>query len=191
MTVERKAGRKPASTASIGRQEIWETIRGFGRPFDLCELVAISKADRKTVQDYLRCLIPGGVVEQNEDGHYTLLEDCGHHAPRLTRQGKPVTQGAGVENMWRAMRLLSQFSYRDIAAHATTDTVKVSEETAKSYCGVLMRCGYLRVVQQANLRGRVAVYRLIRNSGPRPPMIQRIKVVYDPNLKTVFEQVRA
>lgn len=190
MTVERKTGRKPASSKSIGRQEIWAAIRGFGRPFELEELVSVSKADRKTVQDYLRCLIPGGVVMQNDVGAYTLLEDRGHHAPRLTRQGQPVTQGAGTENMWRAMRLLSQFSYRDIAAHATTDTVKVSEATAKSYCSLLMRCGYLRVVHPASAHGRVAVYRLIRNSGPLPPMIQRIKVVYDPNLKTVFEQVR-
>ncbi len=190
MTIARKTGRKPASVETVGRQEIWTAIRGFGRAFSLDELVDISKAHRRTAQDYLRCLIPGGVVAETMAGFYTLIEDRGFHAPRLTRQGKPVTQGAGVENMWRSMRMLSQFSYRDIAAHSTTDVVAVPETAAKAYCSMLLRCGYLRVLQKADVRGRVAIYRLIRNSGPMPPMIQRIKVVYDPNLKTSFEQVQ-
>ena len=28
-------------------------------------------------------------------------------------------------------------------------------------------------------------YRLIRNTGPRPPMVQRIDAIYDPNLGAV------
>lgn len=190
MTTERKSGRKPASVETVGRQEIWTAIRGFGGPFSLTDLVDASKADRKTAKDYLRCLIPGGVVAELAEGAFELRDDCGYHAPRLNRQGKPVTQGAGVENMWRSMRMLSQFSYRDIAAHSTTDVVSVSEATAQAYCGMLLRCGYLRVLQKADTSGRIAIYRLIRNSGPLPPMIQRIKVVYDPNLKTSFEQVQ-
>ncbi len=190
MSTARKAGRRPASAETVGRQEIWAAIRGFGQPFSLEELLNKTGADRKTAQDYLRCLLPGGVVAQASDGCFTLVDDRGFHAPRLNRAGKPVTQGAGVENMWRSMRMLAQFSFRDIVAHSTTDAVTISDTTAKTYCGMLLRCGYLRVVQKADTRGRAAIYRLIRNSGPQPPMIQRIKVVYDPNLKTVFEQVK-
>ena len=30
-----------------------------------------------------------------------------------------------------------------------------------------------------------AVYRLVRNTGPQPPMIQRVRQVFDPNTNTV------
>lgn len=182
----KKSRRKPAGTATIGRQEIWTAIRGFDRDFTLQQLVDVTGANRKTTQDYLRCLVPGGIIEQVSDGVFRLISDRGFHAPRLNRQGQPVTQGAGVENMWRSMRMLSQFSWQDVAIHSSTDIVSVSAGTAKTYCSMLLKCGYLRVVQKANSHGRPAVYRLIRNNGPLPPMIQRVKQIYDPNTREVF-----
>ena len=189
MSMARKtAGRRPASEPTIGRQEIWTAIRAFGpgRAFTLVELVDASHANRKTAQDYLRCLGPGGIVETREGGSYALITDAGYHAPRLNRSGQPVTQGAGTENMWRSMRMLTQFSWQDIAAHSTTPSVTVSSDSAKTYCGMLLKCGYLRVIPKADTRGRLAIYRLVRNSGPLPPMIQRVKRVYDPNTRAVY-----
>jgi len=98
-----------------------------------------------------------------------------------------VTQGGGVENMWRTIRILAEFTPRDIAAHATTDTVRVSEASARSYCGLLHRTGFLRVVYPSRPKKNPAVYRLIRNSGPKAPMIQRVKRVFDPNTNEVFD----
>lgn len=44
----------------------------------------------------------------------------------------------------------------------------------------------LRVVQKASPgHGRKAIYRLIRNTGPLPPQIQRVKHVFDPNTREV------
>ncbi len=180
-----KAGRRPASAATPGRQEIWEAIRARQDHFTVADLIEVTGANRKTVQDYLRCLAPGGVIQAEGDG-YRLIDDRGFHAPRLNREGQPVTQGAGVENMWRSMRGMAEFSPRDIAAHSTTPDVRVTEPTAKSYCAMLLRTGYLRVLKKAEpTAGRQAVYRLIRNSGPKPPQIQRIKQVYDPNTGAV------
>lgn len=177
--MQSKALRATAST-SIGRDEIWVSIRTL-KTFTVNELARHSGGDRKTVRDYLACLHKGEVL--SKDGtSFTLLRDMGVHAPRYNRQGKPVTQGRGVENMWRSMRLLEQFTSRDIAVHSNTPDVQVSEETAKSYCTMLMRCGYLRVVQKARPSvGQLAIYRLIRNTGPLPPQVQRIKQVFDPN----------
>lgn len=189
MTIK-KAGRRPATATTPGRQEIWEAIKQLGDVFTLSELTEKSAANRKTVSDYIRCLIPGGVVADEGEGKFRLIDDRGYHAPRLNREGKPVTQGTGTENMWRSMRGLMEFSPRDIAAHSTTPDVIVSEETAKAYCGMLLRTGYLRVVKKAEpLAGRRAIYRLIRNLGPKPPQIQRVKRVFDPNTGDVFEQV--
>lgn len=182
----RKAGRRPADAPTPGRQEIWDAIRSAPRGFTVADLIGASGANRKTVEDYLRCLLPGGVIAAvGETSAYELVDDRGFHAPRLNRQGQPVTQGAGVENMWRSMRGLREFSALDLAAHSSTDTVTVSEATAKAYCSNLLRCGFLDVVRKAVPGKRAAIYRLIRNTGPKPPQIQRVKQVYDPNTRQV------
>lgn len=182
----RKAGRRPVSAPTPGRQEIWQAIRETPQRFTLSDLVARTGADRKTVADYLRCLLPGGVIQAEDGDGYSLIDDRGFHAPRLNRSGQPVVQGAGMQNMWNSMRGLVEFSPRDIAAHSTTPDVRVTEPTVKSYCTMLLRTGYLRVLRKAEpSAGRQAVYRLIRNSGPKPPQIQRIKQVFDPNTGTV------
>lgn len=182
----RKAGRRPAHIPTPGRQEIWSAIRDRRDGFSIDMLIDATGANRKTVQDYLRCLLPAGIIQEAGEGQLVLADDRGFHAPRVNRRGQPVVQGAGVENMWRSMQGLAEFSPRDIAAHSTTPDVSVTEGSAKAYCSMLLRCGYLRVVQKATPGGRLAIYRLIRNRGPRPPQIQRVKRVYDPNTGEVF-----
>lgn len=182
----RKAGRRPAHAPTPGRQEIWEAIRKLRSGFDLDAIIAESGAHRKTVQDYMRCLLPAGIVEWREATGLTLANDRGFHAPRLNRNGEPVTQGAGVENMWRSMRGLGEFSPLDIATHSTTPDVSVTLNTAKSYCSMLLKTGYLVVKKKASAQGGLARYRLVRNSGPQPPQIQRVKRVFDPNTGEVY-----
>lgn len=185
-TAKRKVGVRPAPAPQIGRQDIWTAIRKFDGAFTLEQLLDASRASRTTAQRYLRCLTAGGCMSVSEDGSYTLLKDSGFHAPRLKADGQPVTYGAGMENMWRSMRMLSQFSWRDIAVHSTTDTVQVSAATAKTFCTMLLRCGYLRVVQKADPRGKIAIYRLIRNTGPLPPKVQRVRQIFDPNTREIY-----
>ena len=63
------------------------------------------------------------------------------------------------------------------------------ENTAQSYCTMLLATGYLRVVQKANpAASKKAIYRLIRNDGPKPPMIQRVKQVFDPNTGKTYQK---
>lgn len=180
------------------RQSVWSAVAKAARKDAQATVSARVLADRlglnrKTVSDYLAALAAGGYLARlcgpevsANAALYRLTRDAGHHAPRLRRDGSPVTQGAGTENMWRSMRMLPRFSALELAAHSTTETVNVSEATAQSYCSILSRTGFLRVVQKADpVRGRKAVYKLVRNTGPRPPMIQRVKQVFDPNTREV------
>jgi hypothetical protein len=173
------------------RQDIWDAIQAHPEAFTTDFLGRRSLANQKTIEDYLKCLIAGGYISKDETCEptsYTLLRDAGQHAPRLRLDGTPVTQGAGTENMWRSIYMLREFTHEDIAQHATTTDVKVSTKTARAYVGVLNRCGYLKVLRKAEpIKGRLAQYRLIRNTGPRPPQVQRVKRIYDPNIKEVFE----
>lgn len=180
------ASRKPAD-----RQALWEATLGFAeRAFTITDLQTATDMDRRTIASYLQCLVAGGYGDRalGDDGAwwYRLTRDpLPRHAPRLNRAGQPVTQGAGVENMWRSMRMLGQFSPRDIAAHSCTDAVSVTEATANSYCSTLFRAGFLRVVRKAVPGRAQAIYRLVRNSGPLPPQIQRAPQVFDPNTGAV------
>lgn len=187
-------GQKPVDVAKDNRQDIWDALRksagAWCRASDLAEAV---KVHRKTATDYLACLKAAGLVEArklDERGQEVrLVRDAGHHAPRLRKDGSAVTQGAGTVNMWRSMRMLGKFGYIDVALHSSTPTVTVPPQAAQAYCKMLLATGFLRVIQKADpVKGRKAIYRLIRNDGPKPPMIQRVKQVYDPNTGTVYRK---
>ncbi len=90
------------------------------------------------------------------------------------------------ENLWTAMRQLKSFSPRILAAHATTETVGVSLDLAQAYCRALLGAGFLAVAQKAVPGRTEPVYRLIRNTGPRPPREKRVRAVIDANTEQVI-----
>lgn len=194
--MSRVAGVRPADIARDNRQTIWDALRkSDGAWMTLSDLSEAVGVHRRTAMDYLTCLTAGGLIESRRpDGgaaalEARLLRDVGYHAPRLRKDGSAVTQGAGVTNMWRTMRMLGTFGAVEVSLHSTTPTVTVPVETAQSYCSMLLATGYLRVVTKADpVKGRKAVYRLIRDDGPKAPMIQRVKQVYDPNTRKVYRK---
>lgn len=202
---ETKKKRKPAQLEMVGgkgsRQRAWEALRKFDKPFTTIDLMRRTKIHEDTLGTYLRSLELGGFLEATFKGdtanhqkkYWNLIKDNGMEAPRLTRDGKPVQQGQGNESMWRAMRMMSQFNARELAAHASTSSHSVTDRTAQSYVKALYAAGYLTLVKEAvaGQGAKGARYRLApsMNTGPRPPMIQRTKSVYDPNTnKVVWKQ---
>lgn len=87
-----------------------------------------------------------------------------------------------ASNMWLALRGLKTASPQDIAVHATTAKVHITIEMAREFCQRLARAGYCRIVQKAIPGKREAVYKLVRNTGPKPPHEKRLTGLYDPNL---------
>lgn len=177
------------------RQTVWEAARKLAgedlkRDISLAAIVAKTGVLRKTTKDYILSLVAAGyLVATPETEVWRFARDGGAHAPRVRRDGSPVTQGAATTNIWRSMRMLVKFSARDLAAHSNTETVKVTEATAQAYCVMLLATGFLKVVQKAApVEGRRAIYRLIRDDGPWPPMIQRVKQVYDPNTGKIYQK---
>lgn len=93
------------------------------------------------------------------------------------------------ENMWRSARMLTSFGPLDLAFHSTTPSVTVTEDMAMRFCQMLLKGGYLKVVRKAVVkrsRGSLirtpAVYRLVKNNGPIPPIERRVTVVFDANI---------
>lgn len=179
-----------------GRQGIWEAIRRQRDAFTVASLNGATDIHRDTIRTYLRGLEAASHIARCTDafppGTYRLVRDVGVDAPRVTREGKRVTQGAAREQMWRTMRMIrGDFSWRDLAIAASTAEVAVAETDAQDYCRNLARAGYLAVVSLGKALGNnIGVptrYRFNRtkNTGPKAPMVQRVQSVFDPNLNRV------
>lgn len=192
-------GRKPASVGHYGTQDaIWQAIRAlesFTLKDLICHVDRHLKVNDLTVKSYVQRLERGGYLNSTVIGQragcrqehaYTLIRNTGVETPRLRQDGKPSEQGRGQEQMWRAMKILRDFDWRDLAIAAGTEEHPIAENTAKGYCVVLAAAGYLAVVR-ASKPGAKTRYRFVpsRNSGPRPPQVQRVKQLFDPNLNQV------
>ena len=204
--------RKPITTYAGGkgpRQLIWEAIRTLQRSGKPMTEIAIWQGvprdvrqglDLGAVRDYRRALVAAGILgvvtetSPRTTGTYHLLKDEGLEAPRLRKDGSRVTQGLAQEQMWRTLRLLtSDTNSRELAAHASSTTAPVAELAARDYLKTLYVAGYLDRTAEGKGTGAGGIqarYRLKpqRNTGPRPPMVCRTKVVYDPNLDKVVWQ---
>lgn len=195
--------RKPINLELSGgqskRQRIWNLIRSTNEHgFDIAD-VTPGDINIKSVRDYLAGLTNAGYLECIEDDApdkyprkrltYLLINDSGLEAPRVTKQGEKVTQGQGNEALWGAMQALGSFNARVLAEMAG-----VKENTVKTYCTMLQHAGYLTVDRRGKGIGQGGIatqYRLLTSkvNGPRPPMITRLKAVYDPNIhKIVWQQ---
>lgn len=183
-------GRRPADQAGAGRQDIWQAIKARPEAITVSEIAAATGMNRSPVLRYLKALTTAGHLiftpppAPGKAGSWTLAHDTGHHAPRVRADGSRVTQGDITAQLWRAMYMLKEFSFVDLVQNASID---IAEATAKDYCKRLLAAGYLRVLQKANpALAQIARYRLIRNSGPKAPQVQRVRQVYDPNTGDVY-----
>jgi hypothetical protein len=191
-------GRKPVDLEMQGgkgnRQRVWEALRQHRDGISLYSLARAACVNDDTVLSYLRCLIAGGYVARNgqtsNSAAYSVLKDVGAEAPKLNRDGTLNLQGQGVEAMWRSLRILGELDAAELAASASASGVMVSLATARSYLAWLHKADYVLQLTKG-VPGTLARYRLApgKYTGPRPPMIQRIGQVFDPNLgAVVFRQ---
>lgn len=191
MTVKtRQAGRRAADQKSVGRQEMWLAIKAYADRVTVGDIVAVTKVARSTVLRYLQALTAAGHLRAmpttgpGQPGIWLLVNDVGHHAPRVRKDGSRVTLGETTRQLWLAMCGLKDFDARELVQNAS---IEIPEATSKDYCKRLLAAGYLKVTIKADPHvGRVARYRLVRLSGPRAPQVQRVRQIYDPNTGAVY-----
>lgn len=188
------------------RQKMWDAIRENLNDFTLEQVRAAANMKLDAARDYLTGLVKAGFCIKTHEQpfntgssliapqqaqavyHYKLVRDCGNEAPRVTRAGKLVVDvGMKNEAMWRVLRICGAVTPRQLAALASNDVIVVSEETANTYLRFLCRAEYLTLVQDAKPNVRQAKYKLLnsKNTGAKPPQIQRTKRVFDPNVGSV------
>ncbi|PZA12437.1 hypothetical protein DNX69_10695 [Rhodopseudomonas palustris] len=186
---------------STGQDAIWQIIRDLDKkgPWSIADIDgAAARANVDTLVDYIHRLRTGGYIAlagrrpTKGSGTPTNLYRVTKPqstAPRLRRDGSAAPPSAQLF-MWRAMRSLRQFDFRELARVASTDELIISEVTAKSYLQRLADAGFLQMLKACAIgRGNSspAVWRLkpSMNSGPLAPQILRTHFVFDPNRKVV------
>ncbi len=199
--------RLPAVTELAGgksqRQRVWEAIRAYDAvspqgAFTAEDVSRWSKVECPIVLEYLVSLesagylgaapeVDGGARRGVKKGRF-LANNNGVEAPRVRRDGSPVTQGSGTQSMWDAMTVLDTFTHAQLA-----ELAMVKPATAANYCAFLGRAGYLERVVPGHGTGRggvASVWRCVRahRNKPRAPMITRLKAVYDPNIHEIVWQ---
>lgn len=178
------------------RDTLWAEIRQR-KTFSVPDLVGATQLARQSVREYVVGLCHAKYIKQEGETAsssncktpiklYHLIKDVGLEAPRVRRDGTLVTQGRSRRQIWATMRILGTFDHRSLAITASTEECPVAASEVTTYCQMLAKAGYLRLI--AGGKGSTpATYRMLpgQYTGPKPPQIQRIKSVYDPNLKRV------
>lgn len=199
--------RKPAVLELVGgksnRQRVWESIRFFssvfGGPaagelsgFTADQISRLSKVEYEPVRYLLKVWVAAGYLEilpgwepggRGVKRFYRLFRDNGVEAPRVRPNGEPIEQGRGQEALWAAITALDSFQAAFLAEIAQVPVV-----TARSYCRVLGRAGYLVALPTGKGRqpgGPVWSVAPQHKDKPRAPMITRIKALYDPNVHQI------
>lgn len=184
---------KPVSQrqATDNRQAIWSMIRDL-KKFTISELQAATTMRIQSVREYCQGLAAAGFIELDPAMQgkkatpgkplvWILKRDCGVDAPVVRKDGTLVTRSCRRLQMWRTMKVLVQFSLRDLVVHASLEDSVVDEGDAKDYLNHLCHAGYL-------VRRKNGQYLFLRsqNTGPQAPMVQKVKQVWDPNLSKVM-----
>jgi len=197
---------KPIDIQAAGpkndRQAMWEIIRKYGvddKTFTAVDIRSQLPAypSLSKIRDYLTGLTAAEYLEckkhekRGVPNSYTLKRDTGIEAPRVRKDGSLVTQGMARKQMWRTMKIIGEFNAHELATNASTETCLVAPRDAKDYIGHLHKAKYLHMTVKARPSGGQARYRLLpsKYTGPKPPKVQKVKSVYDPNLgKVVWQQ---
>lgn len=183
-----------AAGRPYGRRAVWLAIRELGT-FTQAELrLSIPHVNKHVVKEYVAALIkagyvaPGQMITAPTKWHsagrvrqYALIRNTGVDAPRLKKDGTEMPPTA-QQHMWTAMKIIGWFTPAELAGGASTAEVQVSLEAAKDYVKHLHASGYL---QKSAGKG-VTSYRLINDTGGMAPMVQRTKVVFDPNRNEIM-----
>jgi hypothetical protein len=180
------------------RDDVWKEMCNL-KLFTTSQLLRKIKMDKTTIDQYVRSLVKAGYMVREPVSaelsagkgvcairyQYRIVRES-LEAPRVRKDGTTVTQGQGRQNIWRSMRILKRFDLATIWAVSGTEEHPVAREEVKTYVRYLTKAGYLKKMGE----GEKAVYMIIRYTGPKAPMIQRVKQIWDPNLKEVVWPIK-
>ena len=174
-----------AKGAPRGQEHYWKVMQQLDceAGFTVDKVYRKCNGSKTPVKDYIGRLHKAGfleVVHSEKQGiitrNYYTIAKRSRFAPKVNREGE-VVPPTKRELMWRTIRMCKKVSRDDLVVWASLPEVQVKPNDAQDYLKHLVKAGYLKK------KGKT--YTLIKDTGPLPPKIQRIKQVFDPNLNKV------
>lgn len=83
------------------------------------------------------------------------------------------------EKAWKLMRLMGNYTLSEIAT-----LVEADAENLRHYHQALVHAGYVKQVGTKKQEGRSGVdkvFRLVKNTGPKPPVQKELRFIFDQN----------
>jgi hypothetical protein len=167
---------------------IWTVIRRQANAqhgvIDCTALFAyLTRLDPSFITDYLARLRRGGYLQPLDRGRYRLLRNQ-PQPPQLRADGRPLVRTLVREQIWRALKMSSWITPRELAVEASTEKARVSEPAAQRYLTYLRRAG---IVGARTASTDETTYGLKpgQGRGAAAPRVIRAVFVWDENARTV------
>ncbi len=176
-----------------GQEHYWKVMNDLDceEGFSLDEVYNQTNAPKPTIKEFFTRIIKAGfinVVRSEHDGpiikrNYYRIAKRSRFAPKVRKDGT-ICPPTKRDVLWRTMRMNKRFTPKELVIWASLPETEIKLNDAKDYIKNLYKAGYLKTVGKT--AGNVSpTYLLVKDTGPLPPKIQRVKQVYDQNLKQV------
>lgn len=171
------------------QQQVWDLIRTELKGQEFTRRIIQDKTGLGSDEidgRFLSNLVKHGFLTfvKNEPKTYLLEKPASVDCPRFTAKGALIVESSVNHNIWRAMRINRTFTINELVIKSRTSKKPTTHKTVSSYVRKLKAAGYLVVVDVMKLKEERLM--LVRDSGPKPPQILRIKEVFDPNLNKIM-----
>ena len=97
-----------------------------------------------------------------------------------------IRRNTNREKAWKVMRAMLSFTIGDVVI-----TAEVPYANIRHYVDCLLHAGYLKKEGRKHIAGRPGldnIYRLVKNTGPKPPVQKALRFLYDPNTKEYWSE---
>jgi hypothetical protein len=186
------AGPRQARSA---RDTLWAALCASPAPVTVIDLRARTGGDRTVILRQLTRWVAAGRVTRiaGQPVRFAIADAAERAAqpPQVNATGaaRPRLRTAR-EKLWSAMRVLREFDLPTL-----TMTSGASRRSAEELINVLHRAGHLRQLVRGNpTTGVWSTYRLVRNSGPKAPIVRhrlaangRLRELVDGNTGRCFD----
>ncbi|MET3436345.1 hypothetical protein [Sphingomonas sp. 1185] len=158
---------------AVVSQPLWAALRSATAPQSIADLLASCPGTYDTVHTALkRWQDRGAVVRHTGKPLRFRLVDGADSLPPDGRSETAKTnmrERSARQRIWAAMRVLKTFD-----APTLRMTANATERAVATYLNQLQRARYVQMTERGfRQTGRVSVYRLARNTGPKCPTISR------------------
>lgn len=136
-----------------------------------------------TAAKYLERVVDGALIQ----GRWRLIRDEGKTAPYVNERGEVIAYGNVHKQLWQTMRIMKRFDARELRISSTTEECPIGPQVAQQYTSWLVKAGVLVKVGKRR-HGQHQTLQLVpsKNTGPRPPMIEKLVRVLDGNTGDVL-----